>query len=496
MMRSVPLRMVTLGVAVALTGCSFAPPARPPKAPEPASYTATPTPPTSAEAVGVAQKFSLGTRAVPEWWKAYGSSELDALVDEGLQHSPSLDAARHTLESVRQQYRAQVGDALWPSLDAATQVGRQRALGLPNFGRPTNVYDVYAGQLQLSYDFDLFGVSRNEVKQAAAQVDAQSYQFDAAKRALAANIVITAVRASALAEQVSATERLSALAREQTELAGKAHKLGAVAQEDVLASQRNAASIDASLPGLRAQALHERHALAVLLGRTPDQAPAPLPLASLTLPAEVPVLVPSELLSQRPDVLAAEAAVRAASAQVGVATGNMFPHFSLTASLGTGAFDSAKLFTGAGTIWGATAGITQPIFHGGALRAQRKAAVASYEASISQYRQTVLGAFQNVADTLTALDQDALALRAAQNGEASARQSFDDAQRRYRLGAASYPAALASESGWQNARVQAIQATATRLMDTAALYQAMGTPVDETASAQGSLGRPQGQGER
>ncbi|ULU24217.1 efflux transporter outer membrane subunit [Dyella terrae] len=492
MMRSVPLRMVTLGVAIALAGCSFAPPARPSKAPEPASYTATPTPPTSAEAAGVAQKFSLGTRAVPEWWKAYGSSELDALVDEGLQHSPSLDAARHTLESVRQQYRAQVGDALWPSLDAATQVGRQRALGLPNFGRPTNVYDVYAGQLQLSYDFDLFGVSRNEVKQAAAQVDSQSYQFDAAKRALAANIVITAVRASALAEQVSATERLSALAREQMALSGKAHKLGAVAQEDVLASQRNAASIDASLPGLRAQALHERHALAVLLGRTPDQAPAPLSLASLTLPAEVPVLVPSDLLSQRPDVLAAEAAVRAASAQVGVATGNMFPHLSLTASLGTGAFDSAKLFTGAGTIWGATAGITQPIFHGGALRAQRKAAVASYEASISQYRQTVLGAFQNVADTLTALDQDALALRAAQNGEVSARQSFDDTQRRYRLGSASYPVTLASESGWQNARVQAIQATATRLIDTAALYQAMGTPNDETADMQRGAARSSG----
>lgn len=486
MMRFLAPRMLQLGVAAALAGCSFAPPARPPKAPEPASYTVSPTPAASAEANGVAQTFTLGTRAVPQWWKAYGSNELDALVDEGLRQSPSLEAARHTLESVRQQYRAQVGEALWPSLDAGAQVGRQRALGLPNFGRPTNIYDVYAGQLQLSYDFDLFGVSLNEVKQAAAQVDAQSYQFDAAKRALAANIVITAVRASALAEQVGATERLSALAREQVALADKAYRLGAAAQEDVLAAQRNAASIDGSLPGLRAQALRERHALAVLLGRTPDQAPAPLPLASLNLPADVPVLVPSELLSQRPDVLAAEAAVRGASAQVGVATGNMFPHLSLSASFGTGAFDSAKLFTGAGTIWGATAGLTQPIFHGGALRAQRNAAVASYEAAKAQYRQTVLGAFQNVADTLTALDQDALALKAAQSGEVSARQSFEDAQRRYRLGSASYPATLAGEQGWQNARLQAIQATAARLVDTAALYQAMGTPTDESVAEQGA----------
>ena len=493
MMRNPTLRLVALGVTVALCACSFAPTAKPPKAPEPARYTVAPVPDVSADAAGVAQHFTPGARAVPEWWKAYGSAPLDALVDEGLQHSPSLEAARHTLESVRQQYRAEVGNALWPSLDAGGQVSRQRALGLPNLGKPTNIYNVYAGQLQLGYDFDLFGVSRNEVKQAAAQVDAQSYQFDAARRALAANIVISAVHASSLAEQVTTTERLSALAHEQVALADKAYQLGAAAHEDVLDAQRNADAIDASLPGLRTQALRERHALAVLLGRTPDQSPALLPLGSLTLPGDVPVVVPSTLLSQRPDVLAAEANVRATSAQVGVATGNMFPHLSLSASLGSGAFDRAKLFTGAGTIWGATAGLTQPIFHGGALRAQRKAAIANYQAAIAQYQQTVLGAFQNVADTLTALEQDALALKAAQSGEASARQSNDDAQQRYRLGSVSYPLTLASEQRWQNARVQAIQATAARLIDTAALYQAMGTPDDTTADVPAD-GVPQGQG--
>ena len=476
MMRFQPVRAIALGMAFGLAGCSFAPPAKPPHIADPEHYTVAPTPDATAEAQGVAQRFALGQRAVPEWWKAYGSADLDALVDEGLRNSPSLEAARHTLESVRQQYRAVVGDTLWPSLDAGGQVTRQRALGLPNLGKPTNIYNVYAGQLQLGYDFDLFGVSRNEVKQAAAQVDAQSYQFDAARRALAANIVITAVNASALAEQVQATERLAALARQQVDLSGKAYRLGAAAHEDVLAAQRNAASIEGSLPTLRAQALRERHALAVLLGRTPDRAPEALPLASFVLPAEVPVSVPSELLKQRPDVLAAEAAVRAASAEVGIATGNLFPHLSLSASLGSAAFDKAKLFTGAGTIWGATASLTQPIFHGGALWAQRKAAIASYEASNAQYRQTVLSAFQNVADTLTALNQDSLALQAAQSGAASARQSHDDAKRRYALGAASYPLTLATEQRWQNARVQEIEATALRLIDTAALYQAMGEP--------------------
>jgi len=168
--------------------------------------------------------------------------------------------------------------------------------------------------------------------------------------------------------------------------------------------------------------------------------------------------------------------VRAASAEVGVATGNLFPQLSLSASFGSAAFDRSKLFTGASTIWGATASLTQPLFHGGALWAQRKAAIASYDASLAQYRQTVLGAFQNVADALTALEQDALALQAAQNGANAAKQSFDDARNRYRLGATSYPLTLAGEQRWQNARVQQIQATAQRLVDTAALFQAMGEP--------------------
>jgi NodT family efflux transporter outer membrane factor (OMF) lipoprotein len=196
----------------------------------------------------------------------------------------------------------------------------------------------------------------------------------------------------------------------------------------------------------------------------------------LQLPEDVPVSVPSELLQQRPDVLAAEAAVHAASAQVGVATANLFPHLSLSATLGNAAFNRAMLFTGAGSIWSAGASLTQPIFHGGALMAQRKAAIAQYDAAIAQYQQTVLNAFQNVADTLTALDQDALALQSAQSAATLAGQSFNDIDARYRLGAAAYPSTLASEQQWQNARLAEIRARAARLTDTAALFQAMGVP--------------------
>jgi NodT family efflux transporter outer membrane factor (OMF) lipoprotein len=470
------MRMTILMAAMTLAGCAFAPPAKPPAPPAPAHYAVKPTPADSAKADGVAQHFSLGERAVPEWWHLYGNDTLDAWVDEGLRNNPSLAATQHTLEAAHQLLRAQVGANMLPTLDAQGQTSRQRALGFPDIGPPTNLYDVYAGQLALSYNFDLFGATRQGIAQTAAQVDQQSYEFDAAKRALAANIVIAAINAASLAEQLSTSERLSTLVHEQAALTERSYRLGAASQDDVLAIQQQAASIDTSIPPLRSQALRARHALAVLMGRTPDQAPSNLTLAELHLPADVPVSVPSDLLQQRPDVLAAEASVHAASAQVGVATANLFPHISLSASLGSAAFKPGNLFTAAGSIWSAGVSFTQPIFHGGALMAQRRAAIANYNAALAQYQQAVLNAFQNVADTLTALNQDALTLQAATSEAAAASQSFTDTDARYRLGAISYPEAVLSEQHLQSAKLSEIQARAARMSDTAALFQSMGTP--------------------
>lgn len=469
-------RVAVLVATMTLAGCAFAPPAKPPAPPTPAHYAVQPTPADSAKADDVAQHFSLGARAVPAWWRLYGSDTLDAWVDEGLRNNPSLAATQHTLEAAHQLLRAQVGANMLPTLDAQGQTSRQRALGFPGIGPPTNLYDVYAGQLALSYNFDLFGATRHGIEQTAAQVDQQSYEFDAAKRALAANIVIAAINASSLAEQLSTSERLSTLAHEQAALTERSYRLGAASQDDVLVVQQQAASIDTSIPPLRSQALRARHALAVLMGRTPDQAPSNLTLAQLHLPVDVPVSVPSDLLQQRPDVLAAEASVHAASAQVGVATANLFPHISLSAALGSAAFKPANLFTASGSIWSAGVSLTQPIFHGGALMAQRKAAMASYNASLAQYQQAVLNAFQNVADTLTALNQDALTLQAATDEAAAASQSFTDTDARYRLGAVSYPEAVISEQHLQSAKLSEIQARAARMSDTAALFQSMGTP--------------------
>jgi NodT family efflux transporter outer membrane factor (OMF) lipoprotein len=474
------LRLSTLATAVALAGCAFAPPAKPPASPAPAQYTATPLPSETAKVDGIAQHYSLGERAVPQWWREYRNDTLNAWVEEGLRNNPSLAATRHTLEAAHQLLRAQIGANLLPKLDGQAQSSRQRALGFPGFGPPTNLYDVYAGQLSLSYNFDLFGATRHGIQATAAQVDQQSYEFDAAKRTLAANIVTAAINAASLDEQVQTSEQLSKLAHDQADLTERQRALGAASQDDVLSLREQAASIDTSLPPLRAQAEKARHALAVLLGRTPDQAPANLTLSDLHLPENVPVRVPSDLLRQRPDVLAAEAAVHAASAQVGVATANLFPQISLSATLGTEGFKPSTLFTSAGSVWSAGLSLAQPIFHGGELIAKRKAAIEDYDAAIANYQQTVLNAFQNVADTLTALNQDAATLQAAQIAAKAAQQTFANADARYRLGGTSYPTMVQSEQHWQNARLTEIQARASRLADTAALFQAMGTPQPET----------------
>ena len=470
-------------VAAALTACSFAPSMRPPVVRSPVRYTAETLPSSSAEAGGTAQVFTPGEPPVPAWWRLYGSETLNAWVEEALRNNPSIDVTRHTLEEVHQHLRARVGESLLPSISAFALADRSRSPNLPGLGQHADVLNISAGELSLSYTLDLFGAARNSVKVAAAQVDMQKYALDAARRTLAADIVITAVNAAALDDEVATNERLLALAQDQADLTERAYRSGAAAQSDVLTARQDAASLAATLPPLRTQVQQERHTLAVLMGRAPDQAPPVMPLSQLHLPVEVPVSVPSDLLHQRPDVLAAEGAVRAAAAQVGVATADLFPHISLFASTGIAASGTASLFGSSSPIWDVGAGLIQPIFQGGALRAERRAALAAYHAAIAQYRQTALNAFKNVADTLAALDQDAWSLRASQSAASLAEQSFTVTQARYQLGAVSFPVTVAVEQRWRNAKLSEIQATATRLIDTAALFQAMGEAPEVTVVA-------------
>jgi NodT family efflux transporter outer membrane factor (OMF) lipoprotein len=474
------------GMACALAACSFGPSGEPPAMPQPAHYGAQAQPTQTVPAQGITQQFVVGAKPVPEWWKLYRSDALNALVDEGLRNSPTLAATDKSLAAAREQLRAQIGSSMLPTVDLGGQATRNRALAIPEIGPNTFLYNIFVGQLQAHYTFDLFGAARLADAALAARVNVQAYQFDAARRALAANIVSAAITSAALRAQIETTERLVTIANDQARDTQRRYALGAVSHADQLSAQQSAASLSASLPGLKQQWLSTRHALAVLLGRTPDAAPDDLELAQLHVPEQVPVVVPSELLRARPDIQAADAALKAAAADVGVATAQMFPSLSLSASMGQGGFSWPVALSGAGAIWSIGASLSQPLFHGGALFAQRRAAVDTYDATVSQYKQTVLAAFQNVADTLAALEHDSQALDAANVAARSAQGIFDETSGRYRLGALPIASARSSEQQFRNAQLDEIRYTSARLTDTAALFQAMGNPPMEPAASSAS----------
>jgi NodT family efflux transporter outer membrane factor (OMF) lipoprotein len=462
-------------LAGALEGCSaFGPPRDPPRMPQPKHYAVPAQSTTLPTADGVAQQLAIGARPVPRWWEAYHSDALNALVEEGLAKNPSLAAAQSTLKSAREGYRSQVGQNLLPQIDLEASPTRQRALGLPILPQETFLENVFLAQVQGTYTFDFFGAAFLADRALARQLQQQAYQLEATRRALAANIVLATINAASLHEQVEATERLVALGEQRAQQMAARYRLGGASYDDMMEAEQDAANVAVVLPGLRAQAIAVRHAQAVLLGRTPDQAPEPLMLDALHLPETVPVAVSSDLLHQRPDILAAEAAVRSAADAAGAATASMFPTLTLSASYGRGGFDRGTFSSPAGLIWSAGASITQPLFHGGALVARKHQYQANYEATVAQYRQTVLSAFENVADTLVSLEEDANTLAQAHRAANSAAATRRDTTSRYQLGSTQFYATLTAGQQYENATVQYVRARAARLADTASLFQAMG----------------------
>jgi NodT family efflux transporter outer membrane factor (OMF) lipoprotein len=471
------LQIAFVSVALSVCACTaFGPDRKPPQMPQPAHYSIESQPAQIAEADGVAQKVEIGARPMAKWWQAYGSDDLDALVEEGLRNSPSLAAAQSTLQAAREQLRSQIGDYALPKVDLNFNPSRQRVLGIPILPQQTFIENIFAARVQASYTFDFFGAYFLADRSLAGQVRQQALQLEASRRALATNIVVAAINAASMQEQVAATEQLVALGEQRAQQIAARYRMGSASREEMLTAEQDAANAAAALPALRAQSLAVRHAQAVLLGRTPDNAPAPLALAALKIPESVPVSVPSDLLHQRPDILAAEAAVRAAADAAGAATASMFPSLDLTASYGRGAFNWSTFTSPGGVIWSAGASLTQPLFHGGALSARRRQYQANYQAAVAQYKQTVLSAFRTVADTLASLEEDANTVVQTRRAEAAAHDAQSESDSRYKLGATSFYVTLTAGQQYQNAHVQYVRARASRLADTAALLDSMGDP--------------------
>jgi NodT family efflux transporter outer membrane factor (OMF) lipoprotein len=471
--------LLALALSV-LPGCLVGPDFRQPASPATPSYTAAPLPPFTATAPvpgGEAQRFVSGREIPAQWWTIFHSQPLDKLITQALVDSPNLAAAQAALRQATELRRAQYG-ALWPSLDANFSATRQKfsSASFGQSGVPSSIFTLYNASVNVSYNLDLAGGTRRALEASQAGLNYQRYLLEGAHLTLSSNIVTTAVQQASLRARIRATEEIIAAEAEQVKLTQRRLDLGAATLPELLAQQVQLAQTRTTLAPLLKELAQSRHQLAVLVGKFPSEAAA-LPefdLADLELPRELPLSLPSELVRQRPDVLAAEELLHQASAQVGVATANQFPRITLTGAYGPQATSFGDLFSSSAMVWSLGAGILQPIFHGGELSARRRAASAAYDQAAAQYRATVLQAFQNVADVLRALELDAQALNAQAEAERAARDSLELTRKQYGYGAVNYLFLLDAERQFRQARITLAQAQAARYADSAALFQALG----------------------
>jgi len=476
-----PRAAIAFALGVSMAGCAVGPDYRPPEPPVVKGYGESPPPSETASADvagGEAQRW-LSDRDVPaEWWTLLGSPALDALVRQALQDSPILAQATSKLARAQEDLIAHRGATEIPRIDAgvsATRVDVQpESFGVTQLPVDTP-FTLYAASVSVSYTLDLFGKSRRELEGLQARVDYERFQQEAARLMLAGNVVTAAIEEASLREQIEETGEIADLQAKMLAILERRESLGGVAKLDVVTARGELARTRATIPGLEEQLERTRHRLAVYLGQLPSEASLPeFRLADLKLPSDLPLSVPSELVRQRPDIRAAEALLHEASANVGVATANFYPRITLSGTGGSLTTALSSLFAGGTGFWLLGGALTQPIFHGGELKAEKRSAVAAFDQAGAAYREVVLGGFQNVADVLSALTGDAQALRERVEAAASTETAYEIARHRYEVGGVSLLELLDAQRQHQSAAIDRTRAIARRFADTAALFQALG----------------------
>jgi NodT family efflux transporter outer membrane factor (OMF) lipoprotein len=429
------------------------------------------------DALGQSQQFIAGMDIPGQWWTAFHSKPLNRLIERALNANPDIAAARAALRQARENVYAQQG-SFWPQLsgdlDASRNKTATRSLS-PASASGNPYYSLYTAQLSVSFVPDVFGLNRRTVEALAAQAQNQRFELEATYLTLTSNVVAAAILEASLRAQIAATAETI---RDETELSHLLHEqfaLGQVARADDVAQEAALAQAEQSLPPLNKQLAQQRDLLAALVGAYPSQEPdEQFELAGFELPQALPVSLPSTLVAQRPDVRAADAALHAASAGIGIAIANRLPQFQISPYGGSDANRLSDLFGPGNGFWSLGGGLTQPLFQGGTLLHKQRAARAAYDQAVAQYRSTVIAALQNVADTLKALQSDGDALKGAVAAARAASESLGIVRLQLRLGQVSYLALLNAEQTYFTAHITLVQAEAARLADTALLFQALG----------------------
>jgi NodT family efflux transporter outer membrane factor (OMF) lipoprotein len=486
--------------AVMLYGCAAGPDFKRPEAPAAQGYANPPLPINTASAFGTMggeQQFDV-RRDIPfDWWTLFRCRQLNSLIDAAFKSNPTIESARAALNQAEQNVVIQQG-FFYPSIGIDYSPSRNKLAGnnggnspgvqnngtvIQTYSNPAGpapynapvYYNFHVAQLTVGYVPDVFGANRRQAESARALAENQNFQLEATYITLASNVVAAAIQEASLRAQITAMKRVVDLNRQILDIDQKRHDLGDISGLDLAAQQAATAQAEQGLFPLQRNLEQTRDLIKALAGRYPSQdLDETFELSSLHLPEKLPLSLPSRLVEQRPDVRAAEAQLHYASAEYGVAIANRLPQFSVTGAVGGMASSPDWMFRAGGGFFNLAADISYTLFDGGALRAKSRAAREALAEAGAEYRSTVIAALQNVADTLHALQSDAGELKAAADAERAARKSLKIAQGQYQAGDISYPALLQSKQSYQIAAISLAQAQASRLGDTAALYQALG----------------------
>lgn len=492
--------LAALSAAITLCGCAAGPDFKRPDTPAARSYAPADHPESTTSAPGLAgasQNFRPDRDIPAEWWTLFQSPELNSLIKKAFAANPTLESVQAALRQAQELVYAQQG-FFFPSVQFGYTLNRQKLAGnaggnspgvqgdgsvISTYQNPTGpapyngpvIYNFHTAQLTVGYTPDVFGANRRQVESLQAQLQVQRLQLEATYITLASNVVAAALQEASVRAQIAAIKQIIAFNTKSLDILRGQFRLGYAMRIDVAVQESALAAAQQQLPPLEKQFEQTRDLIRVLAGNTPDEdVEETFELATLHLPEDLPLSLPSKLVLQRPDVRAAEEQLHAASAQVGVAVANRLPQFSISGAIGGEASTFSQLFKTGGSFWNLLGNLTQPIFDGNTLLHRERAADQALVAAAAQYRSTVLAALQNVADTLHALHSDAEALKAAVNAEQAAKVTLDLTRTQMKLGYINGLTSLAAEEAYQQAAVNLVQARALRFGDTAALFQALG----------------------
>jgi NodT family efflux transporter outer membrane factor (OMF) lipoprotein len=499
------VRLSTMGLlavtsAVMTCGCAVGPRWHAPQAPANAGYAPEPLPQTSASAPvhgGEAQHLIAGRDIPFEWWELFQSPALNSLIEKAFKANPSIAAAQASLRQAQELVYAQQG-FFYPSVGATFQPERHKVSGNTNASSTIGVqgngvnllpavedpnhephnqpsyYTFYTAELTVGFVPDVLGLNRRQVESLAAQKDAQRFALEATYITLASNVVAAAIQEASVRAQIQATREIIAADEKSLQILRDQFKLGFAMRIDVAAQEAALAQIESTLPPLQKQLEQTRDLIRALAGALPNGPDETFELDELQLPPELPVSLPAKLIEQRPDVKAAEAQLHAANAEVGVAVADMLPQFSITGEYGGNATQISQMFSAGGPFWSLYGNVTQPIFQGGTLLHEERAARQALKQAAAQYQNTVITAYQNVADTLHISLSDAETLAADVEAETSAKVTYDLTRRQAQIGYVDTLTLLSAETAYQQTLLTRVQAQATRYGDTVSLFQALG----------------------